>query len=231
MAGMANFPQEPVYQHLARIGKALASPVRLRLLDVLDQEERTVEQLSEAAGIPLKNTSAQLQQLRTAHLVTSRKEGQRVYYRVADEGVSRFLGELQDFAQDRLADLRDTVAEHLGDPGALEPVTAEELARRLADPDLVVIDVRSEGDYSRSHLPGAVSLPLAELQTRLAELPKDAVIVAYCGGPYCAVSPRAVRLLRSHGFRARPLDGGLARWRRTGHQLESPATTEGPSSS
>lgn len=230
MTDMASFPQEPLYQQLARIGKALASPVRLRLLNVLDEEERTVEQLSEAAGIPLKNTSAQLQQLRTAHLVTSRKAGRQVYYRVADEGVSRFLGELQDFAQDRLADFRDSVAEHLGDPAALEPVTAEELAERLADPDLVVIDVRPEADYARSHLPGAVSLPLAELQTRLAELPRDAVIVAYCGGPYCAVSPRAVRLLRSHGFRARPLDGGLTRWRRAGHPLQFRATTEGPSS-
>jgi rhodanese-related sulfurtransferase/DNA-binding transcriptional ArsR family regulator len=220
---MAEFREEPIYRQLARIGKTLASPVRLRLLDVLDQRERTVEQLSEAAGIPLKNTSAQLQQLRAAHLVTSRKDGTRVYYRLADERVSRFLGELQDFAGERLADLREAVSEHLGDPAVLEPVTAGELAARLADPEsgVVIVDVRSAADHARGHVPGAVSVPLAELRDRLDELPRDAEIVAYCGGPYCAVSPEAVRLLRERGFRARPLDGGLARWRRAGNRLQA----------
>ena len=218
---MTEFPEEPIYRQLARIGRTLASPVRLRLLDVLDQGERTVEQLSEAADIPLKNTSAQLQQLRAAHLVTSRKAGTRVYYRLADERVSRFLGELQDFAAERLADLREAVSEHLGEVAVLEAVTAEELAGRLTDPDIVIIDVRSAADHALGHVPGAVSVPLAELRDRLDELPRDVEIVAYCGGPYCVVSPEAVRLLRDHGFQARPLDGGLARWRRTGRRLRT----------
>ncbi|MGC5011341.1 ArsR/SmtB family transcription factor [Streptosporangium sp. DT93] len=217
---MAEFPEEPIYRQLARIGRTLASPVRLRLLDVLDQGERTVEQLSDEADVPLKNTSAQLQQLRAAHLVTSRRDGTRVYYRLADERVSRFLGELQDFAGDRLADLREAVSAHLGDPVALEPVTAEELSRRLADPGVVVVDVRSAAAHADGHVPGAVSVPLAELRDRLGELPRDAEIVAYCGGPYCVVSPRAVRLLRDHGLRARPLEGGITRWRRTGNRTE-----------
>ncbi|WP_030916245.1 ArsR/SmtB family transcription factor [Streptosporangium amethystogenes] len=220
---MAEFPEEPIYRQLARIGRTLASPVRLRLLDVLDQGERTVEQLSEEADIPLKNTSAQLQQLRAAHLVTSRKAGTRVYYRLADERVSRFLGELQDFAAERLADLREAVSEHLGEVAVLEAVTADELAARLDDPGIVIVDVRPAADHARGHVPGAVSVPLAELRDRLDELPGDAEIVAYCGGPYCVVSSEAVLLLRDHGFRARPLDGGLTRWRRTGGRLRTGA--------
>ncbi|SEL63329.1 ArsR/SmtB family transcription factor [Nonomuraea pusilla] len=214
---MPRFAEEPVYEQLARIGKALASPVRLRLLDVLDQGERTVEELAEASGVPLKNTSAQLQQLRAAHLVTSRKDGTRVRYRLADEQVSRFLGLLQGFAHERLADLRAAVRDRLG---AAEGVTAAELAARLADPGTVVVDVRSASAYAEGHIPGAVSVPLAELEDRLAELPRDAEIVAYCGGPYCAVSPRAVRLLAGHGFHARSLEGGLTGWRRSGHRLD-----------
>ncbi|MEV0147627.1 MULTISPECIES: metalloregulator ArsR/SmtB family transcription factor [unclassified Nonomuraea] len=210
---MAGFPEEPIYEQLARVGKALASPVRLRLLDVLDQRERTVEELAEEAGIALKNTSAQLQQLRAAHLVTSRREGTKVFYRLADEGVSRFLGELQTFAHGRLADLREAVARHLGTP---EGVTAAELAARLADPGTVVVDVRSAAAFAAAHVPGAVSVPLAELRERLEELSRDAEIVAYCGGPYCVVSPEAVRLLRAHGFRALPLEGGITGWRRSG---------------
>ncbi|MCC5581468.1 metalloregulator ArsR/SmtB family transcription factor [Microtetraspora sp. AC03309] len=213
---MAGFPEEPIYQQLARIGKAFAGPVRLRLLDVLTEGERTVEELSEEAGIALKNTSAQLQQLRAAHLVTSRREGTRIYYRLADERVPLFLGQLRDFAHERLADLRDAVSEHID---SLEGVTADELAGRLADPNTMVIDVRSADSYAEGHLPGAVSLPLEELRDRLDELPHDVEIVAYCGGPYCVVSPRAVRLLREHGRRARPLEGGITGWRGSGHRL------------
>jgi len=217
---MPDFPEEPIYQQLARIGKALSNPVRLRLLDVLDQRERTVEELSEEAGVALKNTSAQLQQLRAAHLVTSRKDGTRVYYRLADERVSRFLGQFQGFAHERLADLRDAVEERLG---SFEAVTAAELAARLREPDTVVVDVRSAAAYAEGHVPGAVSVPLKELLDRLGELPGDAEIIAYCGGPYCVVSPRAVEVLRSRGYRARPLDGGLTGWRRSGRAVqESP---------
>ncbi|MEU8248674.1 metalloregulator ArsR/SmtB family transcription factor [Nonomuraea sp. NPDC048916] len=210
---MSGFPEEPIYEQLARIGKALSNPVRLRLLDVLDQRERTVEELAEEAGVPLKNTSAQLQHLRAAHLVTGRKDGTRVHYRLADERVSRFLGQLQGFAHGRLADLRDAVSEHLG---SLEGVTADELAARLTDPGTIVIDVRSAAAYAEGHVPGAISVPLATLQDHLDDLPHDVEIVAYCGGPYCVVSPKAVRLLRAHGHTARPLDGGFTAWRRSG---------------
>ncbi|MEV1175842.1 rhodanese-like domain-containing protein [Nonomuraea sp. NPDC049784] len=141
----------------------------------------------------------------------SRREGTRVYYRLADERVSRFLGEFQAFADGRLADLREAVRERLG---SLEGVTAEELATRLEDPGTVVVDARSAADYAAGHVPGAVSVPMRELRGRLDELPKDVEIVAHCGGLYCVVSPEAVRLLREHGYDARPLDGGFLPWRR-----------------
>ncbi|GAA3749296.1 rhodanese-related sulfurtransferase/DNA-binding transcriptional ArsR family regulator [Spinactinospora alkalitolerans] len=208
----AGVAEEPVYAQLARIGKALSRPVRLRLLD---QKEYTVEQLAEEAGIPLKNTSAQSQQrLRGTNLVTGRKEGTRVHHRTADPGVSEFLGRLQDFAEDRLADLRDAVAARLGDPAVMRPMKAAELRERFGDPGLVVIDVRPAEDYAAGHVPDAASVPMEELHERPAGLPRDAEIVAYCQGPYCVVSPEAVRLLREHGYRARPLDGGFTRWNR-----------------
>lgn len=220
----SGFVEEPIYAQLARVGKALASPVRLRLLDLLDSGERTVEQLAESAGVPLKNTSAQLQQLRQANLVTTRKSGTRVYYRLADRRVSVFLGRFQEFAEHRLADLREAVDAHLGDPAMLEPVTADELARRLDDPGTLVLDVRSAAQYEAGHVPGAVSLPLARLRARLADLPPDVEIIAYCQGPYCVTSPNAVRLLRRRGYQARTLNGGLTRWRRTGHALQRSAS-------
>ncbi|MUN37154.1 ArsR/SmtB family transcription factor [Actinomadura litoris] len=214
---MGGFAEEPIYEQLARIGKALASPVRLRLLDVLDQGERTVEELASAAGVPLKNTSAQLQRLRAAHLVAARRSGTRVHYRVADPAVSRFLEELRGLAHDRLADLRASVALHLG--AGVEAVAADDLAARLSDPATLVVDVRSAEEYARGHVPGAVSMPFEGLRDRLGGLPPDGEIVAYCGGPYCVVSPDAVRLLREHGFEARTLDGGFARWHRSGHPV------------
>lgn len=218
---MGEFVEEPIYAQLARIGKALANPVRLRLLDLLDQRERTVEQLAEEAGVALKNTSAQLQQLRNAHLVTSRKVGTRVYYRLADGQVSGFLGHLQELAEGRLADLRSAVAEHLGDPAVLEPVTAGELHDRLNDPDIMILDVRSAEEYAAGHVPGAVSVPMGRLRDKLDDLPRNVEIIAYCQGPYCVVSPTAVHLLRDRGYRARPLDGGITRWHRGDHRLET----------
>jgi len=223
---VTEFDEQPIYAQLARIGKAVANPVRLRLLDVLDNGERPVDKLADDAGISLKNTSAQLRELRSAGLVSTRKAGTRIYYSVADEDVSRFLLGLQDFAYGRLADLRDAVSDHVGDPAELEPVTAADLDARLADPATLVIDVRTANEYALGHVPGAISVPMAELYDQIASLPQDVEIVAYCGGPYCVVSPRAVRLLRENGRRARPLDGGLSRWRREGRRLHARPQTE-----
>lgn len=218
---MGEFVEQPVYAQLARIGKALSSPVRLRLLDLLDRGEFTVERLAETAGVPVKNTSAQLQELRAAHLVTSRKEGNRIHYRLAGPEVTDFLGAYQRFAEGRLADLREAVDGLLGDPEVLEPVDAEELQARLGDSTTVIVDVRSAREYAEGHIPGAVSVPLGQLRERLGELPEGVEIVAYCQGPYCVASPQAVELLRAHGRNARPLEGGAVRWRRTGRGFET----------
>jgi rhodanese-related sulfurtransferase len=211
---MAGFEHEAIYTQLARIGKALANPARLLLLDLLDQRELTVEQLAEESGIALKNTSAQLKELRAANLVAGRKEGTRVYYRLADARVTAFLGAFEDFAEGRLADLRGALAEEFGDLLDLDAVTPEELEERLRDGRSLVIDVRSAEDYAAGHLPGAVSIPLDRLREEIDRIPRDAEIIAYCRGPYCLASSRSVRLLREHGRRARTLGGGYLRYRR-----------------
>jgi rhodanese-related sulfurtransferase/DNA-binding transcriptional ArsR family regulator len=212
--------QRPIYEQLARLGQTMGNPNRLRLLDLLDGREWTVETIAEESGIPVKNTSAQLQVLRAAHLVTSRRAGNRVYYRLADESVSRFLGVFQEFAQERLADLRQAITEQLGDLSRLEPVTVTELGDRH-DSDVVIVDVRSTEDYATGHLPGAISVPSEGLLDRLSELPAEAEIVAYCHGPYCVTSAECVRLLRQHGRNARHLAGGFAGWHRAGAPLEA----------
>ncbi|WP_420918039.1 ArsR/SmtB family transcription factor [Streptomyces albus] len=219
-------PTAPIYTELARVGKVLANPLRLRLLDLLDARERTVEQLSREFGIPLKNTSAQLQQLRSAHLVSSRKDGTRVLYRPADDEVGRFLGVFQEFARRRLADLRSAVSDGLGDLSELEPVTAEELTTRLGDGALV-IDVRLVDDYAMGHIPEAVSLPSEQLLSRIGELPDGAEIIAYCHGPFCVTSAACLQLLREQGRQARHLDGGLTHWHRTGNPLHTGAGSSG----
>jgi rhodanese-related sulfurtransferase len=219
---MDEAPPQAIYGQLARIGRALSNPVRLRLLDLLIGRERTVEQLSHDSGYAEKNTSAQLQQLLVANLVTRRKDGTRVYYRLADESVPRFLDGFQTFAEARLADLRNAIADQFGDLDALEPVTVEELSSRL-DNGVLIVDVRPTDDYLAAHLPDAISIPSEWLLSRLDDLPQDIDIVAYCQGPYCVTSAECVRLLREHGRQARHLVGGFARWYRTEQPLETEA--------
>jgi rhodanese-related sulfurtransferase/DNA-binding transcriptional ArsR family regulator len=218
---MGEFIEEGVYAQLARIGKALASPVRLRLLDLLERGETDVDGLVTASGIGLKNTSAQLQQLRSANLVTTRRQGNRIFYRLAGPEVSRLLGSLESCAELRLADLRLAIDDLLGDTEELAPVTVDELRAHIDDPGTVVVDVRSAADYAAGHVPGAISLPAAALEHRLAGLPKGVEVIAYCQGPYCVLSPDMVRLLRRHDIPARPLDGGMTRWQREGGEVET----------
>ena len=205
-----------LYEQFARVGKALANPARLELLDLLAQGERSVEELAAAAQMKLSNTSAQLRMLAGAGLVGSRRDGVRVYYRLADESVSALIGQVQDFAAARLAEAEQAARGYLGDVAALEPVAQDELSRRLRDGQVLVLDVRPAAEYAAGHIPGAVSVPHDQLAARLAELPAGADIVAYCRGRYCVFAPDAVRLLRARGFPARPLDGGLPAWRLAG---------------
>ncbi|HEU5160676.1 MAG TPA: metalloregulator ArsR/SmtB family transcription factor [Streptosporangiaceae bacterium] len=209
------------------MGKALASPVRLELLDLLAQGERSVEELAAAAGMRLGNTSAQLRILAAAGLLVSRRSGARVFYRQADEQVGGFVEQLKDLAHARLAEAERAARDYLGDVAALEPIAHDELARRLDDATVVVVDVRPTAEYTAGHIPGAINLPHDLLAARLAQLPgpPDGIdVVAYCRGRYCVYAPQAVRLLREHGYSARPLDGGLPEWRRAGLPVQTGAT-------
>ena len=206
-----------LFDEFARVAKALASGRRIELLDVLANGERTVETLAGEVGLSVANTSQHLQVLRQTGLVTSRREGTSVHYRLAGPDVLELWRTLRTLAASRLAEIGRLAAAYVGDRDQLEPVTREELARRLQDGDgLVVLDVRPAAEYAAGHLPGAVSIPVGELRRRLAELPGDREIVAYCRGPYCAFAHDAVGLLREAGFSARRLEDGLPEWQAAG---------------
>lgn len=209
---------DEVYEQLARLGKALANPIRIRLLDLLEQGEHTVEELAGAALLPVKNTSAQLQQLRASQLVATRRDGVRVYYRIADPTVSAFLQHFESFAEQRLSGLRVELDRLLAYPDAMRRISVEEFRDRTDD-GILLIDVRPAEEYARGHLPGAISIPLSELRRRMDEIPKDADIVAYCEGPYCFASAHAVRWFTEAGRKSQRIDGGLAHWVRSGEVL------------
>jgi rhodanese-related sulfurtransferase len=202
-----------LFDEFARVAKALASGRRIELVDVLANGERTVEALAGEVGLSVANTSQHLQILRQAGLVGSRRQGTSVHYRLASPEVFELWRTLRTLAASRLAEVERLAVAYLGGRDALEPVTREELARRLEDgDDLVVLDVRPAAEYAAGHLPGAVSIPVGELRRRLAELPADREVVAYCRGPYCAFAHEAVELLRDEGFAARRLEDGLPEW-------------------
>jgi rhodanese-related sulfurtransferase len=206
-----------LFDEFARAAKALASGRRIELVDVLANGERTVEALASEVGLSVANTSQHLQVLRQAGLVTTRREGTSVHYRLAAPEVFELWQVLRTVAASRRAEVERLAATYLGARDELEPVTREELARRLQDGDSVlVLDVRPAAEHDAGHLPGAVSIPVGELRRRLAELPGDREIVAYCRGPYCAFAHEAVAVLREAGFQARRLEDGLPEWAAAG---------------
>lgn len=205
--------KDPLYAQFARIGHAVASPKRLELLDLLSQGEKTVETLAAQSSTPLKNTSAHLRVLRQARLVDTRRDATYVYYRLASEDVFRFLRELQALARGRLAEVEQVARIYIDGRDEMEPVSLGELRRRMRDDDVTVIDVRPEEEFRSGHIPGARSIPVAQLKRRLAEIPKKKEVVAYCRGPYCVYSVEAVGILRKHGYRARRAEEGLPEWR------------------
>lgn len=203
----------------ARIGKAVSSPARLEILDLLSQGEKPVETIATQAGLSVTNTSNHLKELRNAALVTSRKDGVYVLYRLADPAVHQFLRCLQDIAARQLAEVRELVQDYFEAPDTLEPVEARELLERMRSDDVVVLDVRPEDEYAAGHIPGALSMPVAELERRLAELPTDREVIAYCRGPYCVFAVQAVDLLRAAGYRARRMEIGVPDWRARGFEV------------
>ncbi len=208
--------KDHLYEQFARIGKALASPKRLELLDLLAQGDRAVESLAAEASLSVANCSQHLQVLREARLVESRKEGLYVFYRLADESVSGFWLALRSLAERRLADVERIVRDYFEAPEELEPVGHDELLERVRLGSVTVLDVRPVEEYRAGHIPGAVSVPLEELERRLSELPRDQEIIAYCRGPYCIFAVHAVELLRERGFTARRFEEGIPEWRLAG---------------
>jgi rhodanese-related sulfurtransferase len=208
--------KDALYEQFARIGKAVANPKRIELLDLLAQGELSVELLAQRSGMGITNTSNHLQVLRQARLVETRKEGTRVLYRLADDGVMRFHVVLRELARARLAEVDRVVRDYFLARDGLETVSRDELLRRAKRGDVVVLDVRPRDEFAQGHIPGAESVPLDELAERLRTLKKRTEVVAYCRGPYCVLAPQAVELLRSKGFRSRRLEDGLPEWRLAG---------------
>lgn len=212
--------KDGLYDQFARIGKAVAHPKRIELLDLLCQGERSVEVLANAAALSVTNASAHLKALRGARLVETRREGTRVYYRLASESVCDMFFALRNLAAQRYAEVEMMVRDYFEARDQLEPVSREELLARADDGTVLVLDVRPPEEYSAGHIPGAISLPLDQLEGRLVDLPPETEIVAYCRGPYCVLAPQALQVLRRHGFTARRLQDGLPEWRRAGLPVE-----------
>lgn len=207
----------------AAVAKSLASPHRLAILDILGQGERSVEDLVVELGQPFANVSQHLQVLRRAGLVSSRREGQRVVYRLAGDDVVRLCDALKATAGRHMAEAERALSEVLQGREELESLTAAALRERIEAGEVTVIDVRSRRDYDAGHIPGALSIPHDEVERRLGEVPREKTVVAYCRGPYCVCADEAVRALLRSGFRAVRLDVGLPQWRAEGLRVEPAA--------
>lgn len=206
----------PLYREIARIGQAVASPARLGLLDLLRQGPRTVEALAKEAGLTLANASQHLKVLREARLVEAERRGVFVTYRLADDEVESFYRALRGLAEARLAEVQRIARAFADKRGSLQPIDRRLLMRRMRAGEITVLDVRPTEEYRAGHIPGAVSLPLKELEKKLKSLPRNREVVAYCRGPYCVLAPEAVTILRQHGYVARSIDDGVAEWRAHG---------------
>jgi len=212
--------KDALYDQFARIGKAVANPHRLELLDLLAQSERHVEDLAREADLPIANASQHLQTLRRVRLVEVRRQGTSMYYRLADERVFRLWQAIRMLGEARLAEIDQLAQRYLADPSRFEAVDAATLLHRLQDADVIVLDVRPEEEYRFGHIPGARSIPIGELAERLEELPAEREIVAYCRGPYCVFADEAVALLRKRGYHATRFAQGLPDWQAEGLPVE-----------
>jgi rhodanese-related sulfurtransferase len=213
--------KDRLFGQFAKIGKALSSPRRLEIVDLLAQGERTVEEIAGETAMSVASASQHLQVLKAARMVEARREGLYAHYRLADEDVFRTWQAVRALAESRLSEVHGVVDAYLDDRDALEAVDAAELMERLNDGSVIVLDVRPEEEYRAGHIPGALSVPVDALEAALQTLPRDREIVAYCRGPYCVFSDEAVALLGSRGFRARRLRQGLPDWRAGGFPVEN----------
>lgn len=212
--------KDKLYAQFARLGKALASPQRLELLDLLAQGERTVEELAQEAALSVANASQHLHVLRDARLVEARKEGLYVYYRLADRAVLALWQQLREVGARQLAEVDRLVDEYMRHPEHLEPLSRADLMRRLTDGDAILLDVRPALEYRQGHIAGAQSIPVEQIQARLRELDPGREVVAYCRGPYCVFADEAVTLLRARGYTARRYAEGYPEWAAAGLPIE-----------
>jgi len=208
-----------LYDQVARLGKAVASPKRLELIELLSQGEKSVEQLAHEAAITVKLASAHLKALKTARLLEARRAGRHVFYRLADDEVATLWVALRTAAESRLTSLQTAMRALVSHPGELAPMNSEKLLAEAKRGEIIVLDVRPEAEYRTAHLPYARSIPLPELRRRLKELPAGRPVVAYCRGPFCLMAKEAVTLLNKKGIQASRLELGVAEWRAAGLPL------------
>ena len=211
--------KDAIFEQLARVGAAFGSPKRVEIVDLLAQGERTVESIAKATGMLVANTSRHLQVLRNAGMLTSRREGLHVLYRVADDSVVAGYRGLRSLAESRIGEVRHLAEAFFGEVDGADPVGVQELLKRSKAGEVVVVDVRPRLEFEAGHLPGAVSIPLDELSQRISELNPDTAVVAYCRGPYCVLAAQAVAQFRAAGLHAERLAGGPPDWRAAGVRL------------
>lgn len=214
-------PKYQLYERFADVAKALSHAHKLELLELLAQRERSVEALAKVAGLTVANTSRHLQQLRRAGLVVSRKEGLYVFYRVAGDDVIDLLRCLRRTGQRHIAEVNEVVVGYFNDRDSLEPVSRQELMQRSKDGLVTILDVRPGEEYEIGHIPGALNIPLNEIEQRLSSLPKGQEVIAYCRGEYCVLAFEAVAALRKKGFSARRLEEGYPEWKAAGLPVEA----------
>ena len=209
-----------LYEQVSFVGKALSSPKRLELIEVLVQGEKRVDTLAREVDIDIKLASSHLKVLKEARLVTARREGKNTYYSLSGEDVALLWVCIYSVAAEHRLELQSVMEKIVAAPERLTPETRQGLLEKVHNGDVLVLDVRPTDEYESGHLPHARSMPVQELEHRLDELPKDKLIVAYCRGPFCLFSNEAVELLRKHGFRAEKIGGGVAEWAAAGLPLE-----------
>ncbi|MFC0401217.1 ArsR/SmtB family transcription factor [Paraburkholderia rhizosphaerae] len=214
--------KQAIFERLAGLAQAFGHPGRLELLEYLAQRQRSVEELTALSGMSFANTSRHLQVLRRARLVDAERRGKNIVYRLAGHNeIVGLMNSLGRIGERNDAEVRQTLNDYFYSRDSLEAVSRDELARRLADGLVTVLDVRPHEEFAHGHLPGACNIPLAELERRLAELPIDTAIVAYCRGPYCVLSFEAVAALRAKGFNALRLEDGFPEWKAAGFAIET----------
>jgi rhodanese-related sulfurtransferase/DNA-binding transcriptional ArsR family regulator len=209
-------PKLALFAQFAAVAKCLAHSHRLELLEQLAQGERSVEVLANRARLSIANASQHLQQMKRVGLLVNRREGKFVYYQLVDDTILDLLAALRRIAERNVAEVERIVRSYFNNRDSLEPISRAELLQRSRAGEVIVLDVRPEDEFALGHLPGAISVPLRNLEMRLAELDPAQEIIAYCRGPYCVLSYEAVAVLRARGFKARRLEDGLPEWRAAG---------------